>query len=161
MLWLYLTLTGKQLGGFNLHGILCFEYQRMVCWPFFCWYFCLWWPTNFPTSQILSWANLGQYPESGGTQSWAGFHCKKTFVYLCLCICICVFVYLCLCWDNILRVVAHNLGLASIAKNQREGAHLMAASLEGADQCISLFRTNNNNNNNILVILQKCRNTQF
>ena len=53
-----------------------------------------------------------------------------------------------LIWDNILRVVAHNLGLASIAKNQREGAHLMAASLEGADQCISLFRTNNNNNDN-------------
>ena len=73
-----------------------------------------------------------------------------------------------LIWDNILRVVAQNLGLASIAKNQREGAHLMAASLEGADPCISFFRTNNNNNNNntnsnnnIVVILNKCRNTQF
>ena len=48
-----------------------------------------------------------------------------------------------LIWHNVLRVVAENLGRAAVAKNQREaGAHLMVASPEAADYCISLFSTN-------------------
>ena len=61
---------------------------------------CVFGGTNFPTSQILSWANLAQCPQSGGTES-------------------------------------------GVAKNQREaGAHLMVASPQAADYCISLFSTN-------------------